>query len=149
AQQQRPLPGVYAVVASGEQIRLRLSTPDERPPQGWGVEQEGRTWVAALRGLQYAPVIDALPDPYERLVTLGATSDGRVLLNLAEADGIIALQGDAAMQRRLAEEWTHELATNPWSRGVTVVRAGFGAPEAAANLPRTVWVPEAEQLWDR
>jgi hypothetical protein len=149
AQQHRPLPGVYAVVAGGEQIRLRLSTPDERPPQGWGVEQEGRTWVGALRGLQYAPVNDSLPDPYERLVTLGTTSDGRVLLNLAEAEGIVALQGDAAMQRRLVEEWTHELATNPWSRGVTVVRAGFGAPEAGAYPTGAVWVPEVEQLWDR
>jgi hypothetical protein len=148
AQQQRPLPGVYAVVAAGEQIRLRLSAPDERPPQGWAVEQEGRTWVADLRGLQYAPVDDRLPDPYGRLVTLGTTSGGRMLLNLAEAEGIIALQGDTAMQRRLAEEWLYEFATNPWARGVTVVRAGFGGPEAVANLPRTVWVPEVEQLWD-
>jgi hypothetical protein len=148
AQQHRPLPGVYAVVVGGEQIRLRLSAPDELPPAGWSVEQEGRTWVAALRGLQYAPVDDGRPDPYARLVTMGTTSDGRILLNLAEARGMIALDGDAAMQRMLAEEWTRELAANPWSRAVAVLRVGFGPAEGGTQPTGTRWVPEAGQLWD-
>jgi hypothetical protein len=145
AQQNRPLPGVYAVVVGLDEIRLRLSAPDERPPSGWSVEQDGRTWTADLRRVQYAPVDDGPADPYPRLVTLGTTSDGRVLLNLAEAHGIVALTGDAAMQRRMAERWARELASNPWSRAVTVVRAGFGAAEPG---PRTRDVPEVEQLWD-
>ncbi len=148
AQQNRSLPGVYAVVVGGEQIRLRLSAPDELPPTGWSVEDEGRTWVATLRGLQYAPMDDGRPDPYPHLVTLGNTGDGRVLLNLVEARGLIAIKGTAAMQRRMADAWTRELATNPWSREITVLRAGFGTADVDAHPPGTLSVPGVEQLWD-
>jgi hypothetical protein len=146
AGQRRPLPGVYAVVVGAEQIRLRLSAPDEMPPAGWSAEHDGRTWVADLRDLQYAAVDDTRPEPYERLVTLGTTADGRLLLNLAQARGIIAVQGDAAMQRGLVDQWARELAGNPWSRQVAVLGAGFGSGFGAGHRAR--WLPDLAQLWD-
>lgn len=68
---------------------------------------------------------ESLTEPYPRLVSLGHTSKGFVLLNLSQVGGIISLEGDAQQARALAEDWTRELTTSPWSRGVQVVRIGF------------------------
>ena len=123
----RPLPGVAAVVVGTDTITLRLARPDEQPPQGWSAEHHGRSWTAPLRLLQSAPVDDALPAPYPRLVSTGDSEQGRVLLNLAEAHGMISLEGDARQTKPLLADWIRELASSPWSRGTTVLRIGFGS----------------------
>ena len=121
----RDVPVAHAVVVGPESVRLHLRTPDERPPAGWTVEHGGRTWQAPLRELQSAGVTESLPEPYPRLVTLGHNSKGFALLNLSQAGGIVALEGDARQARALAEDWTRELTSSPWSREVRVVRVGF------------------------
>ncbi|WP_280664256.1 MULTISPECIES: RICIN domain-containing protein [unclassified Kitasatospora] len=121
----RAVPVAHAVVVGPDTVWLRLRTPDERPPTGWTAEQGGRTWHAPLRRLQNESVAESLTEPYPRLVSLGDTSKGFVLLNLSQAGGIISLEGDARQARALAEDWTHELTASPWSREVRVVRMGF------------------------
>ncbi|MFJ7905034.1 ricin-type beta-trefoil lectin domain protein [Streptomyces sp. NPDC096198] len=121
----REVPAVHAVVVGAETVRLYLSTPDERPPADWVCEQDGRVWHAPLRRLQSVAVSDTLPDPYPQLVSLGGSHEGFVLLNLARAGGIIALEGDARQARLLAQDWTRELTSSPWSREVKVARIGF------------------------
>jgi hypothetical protein len=127
AQAGRSLPGVAAVVVGTEAITLHLGAPDERPPGGWAAENQGRTWSAPLRLLQSAPVDDDLPAPFPRLVSAGDSDQGRVLLNLAEARGVISLEGDGRLAKPLAADWARELSGSPWSRGITVLRIGFGS----------------------
>jgi hypothetical protein len=122
---ERGLPAVHAITVGSDTVWLRLRTPDERPPEGWTAKDDGRVWYAPLRWLQSADVAESVQEPYRRLVSLGHTSDGFVLLNLSQAGGIIALEGDTRQARALAQEWTRELSTSPWSQGVRVVRVGF------------------------
>lgn len=138
----RPLPGVAAVVVGTDTITLRLARPDEQPPQGWSAEHQGRSWTAPLRLLQSAPVDDALPAPYPRLVSTGDSEQGRVLLNLAEAHGMISLEGDARQTKPLLADWIRELSGSPWSRGTTVLRIGFGP--GGEELPGVEDAPSIE-----
>ncbi|MEZ0114769.1 hypothetical protein ABH920_008804 [Catenulispora sp. EB89] len=142
AQHNRPLPGVAAVVVGTDTITLRLARPDEQPPQGWSAEHQGRSWSASLRALQSAPVDDALPAPYPRLVSTGDTEQGRVLLNLAEAHGMISLEGESRLTKPLVADWIRELAGSPWSRGTAVLRIGFGS--AGEELPGVEDAPSIE-----
>ncbi|WP_370097648.1 RICIN domain-containing protein [Streptacidiphilus sp. MAP12-20] len=121
----RGVPVAHAIVVGPDSVRFHLKTPDERPPTGWTADLGGRTWQAPLRRLQSAGVAESLPEPYPRLVSLGHNSKGFVLLNLSQAGGIVGLEGDARQARALAQDWTHELTTSPWSRDVQVVRVGF------------------------
>ncbi|WP_343240763.1 MULTISPECIES: RICIN domain-containing protein [unclassified Streptomyces] len=121
----RGVPVAHVVVVGPDTVWLRLKTPDERPPVGWTADHGGRTWHARLRMLQSASVAESLPDPYPKLVSLGDTASGFALLNLSQVGGIISLEGDARQARALAEAWTRELTTSPWSQGVQVVRIGF------------------------
>jgi hypothetical protein len=125
AQQSRPIPAVGALILGPESVVLRLATPDEAPPPGWSLDDQGRTWRMTLEQLQNAPVDSTIAEPFPRLVSLGDTSAGRVLLNLAQADGVISLEGDAGRARYLARTWASRLTTSPWSAGIPVVRVGF------------------------
>ena len=71
-----------------------------------------------------------------------ATGQGRVLLNLAEAHGLISLEGDARQSRPLLADWVRELSGSPWSRGTTVLRVGFGA--GGEELPGVEDAPSIE-----
>ena len=139
----RGIPAVHAVVVGPDTLLFQLSTPDERPPAGWTAEHNGRSWHAPLRLLQSAPVAESTEEPYPRLVSLGRTSKGFVLLNLGQAGGIIGLEGDARQARALAQDWARELTTSPWSREGQVVRVGF-KPGAADPTGTT----EAKSLVD-
>ncbi|MBB4927949.1 RICIN domain-containing protein [Kitasatospora kifunensis] len=123
--ERRGVPVAHAIVVGPDTVWLHLKTPDEWPPAGWTADHSGRTWQAQLRRLQSESVAESLPEPYPRLVSLGDTGKGFVLLNLSQAGGIISLEGDARQARALAEDWTRELTTSPWSQGVQVVRIGF------------------------
>lgn len=129
----RGVPAVHAVVVGSETVWLRLSTPDERSPAGWTVDDNGRTWHAPLSWLQNASVPESPDQPYPRLVGFGYTSQGYMFLNLGQAGGIVGLEGDARQARSLAQRWTREFTTNPWSHGLPVVRVGF-PPEKSAPV---------------
>ncbi|MET9218457.1 RICIN domain-containing protein [Streptomyces sp. NPDC003300] len=130
----RAVPVAHVVVVGPETVWFHLRTPDQRPPAGWTADQDGRTWHAQLRWLQSASVAESLPEPYPRLVPLGNTGKGFVLLNLGEVGGLIGLEGDARQARALAHDWARELAASPWSREVRVVRVGF-KPVPGAGAP--------------
>jgi hypothetical protein len=125
AEQYRPVPPVGAVVLGPESVSVRLTTPDEAPPPGWNAEDHGRTWRASLPWLQTAPVGTGLADPFPLLVSVGVVDEGRLLLNLAGASGIISLDGDTGLVRRLIHTWSRRLSTSPWAAGTRVVRVGF------------------------
>ncbi|MEV6301354.1 hypothetical protein AB0M02_18235 [Actinoplanes sp. NPDC051861] len=116
---------VGAVILEPASVVLRLTTPDVTALPGWTAEQSGRAWRAPLQWLSTAPVNDRLPDPFPLLVSLGATGDGRVLLNLARADGMISLEGDDALAYGMARSWSRRLTSAPWGSATRVVRVGF------------------------
>lgn len=133
----RDLPSAHMLVIGRDTALFRLGTPDERPPDGWAAEHDGRTWHAPLERLRATPVPGGATDPFPRLVPFGDTSEGFVLLNLDEPGGVIALEGDARQAGTLAREWTTELTTNPWSRAIPVVRVGF-PPDTEPPPPGTI-----------
>jgi hypothetical protein len=141
-------PGLYAVVVGPDHIRLRLSSPADDPPAGFHAEDDGRTWRGDLKLLESAAVDASLDFPYPRLVTLGTTTEGHVLLHLGEGDGIICLDGDPDAARDLADLWTKELASNPWSHAVPVLHAGLSEADIASPPPGATSMPQDEQAHD-
>ncbi|MFG2226352.1 ricin-type beta-trefoil lectin domain protein [Streptomyces sp. NPDC048644] len=125
ARENREVPVAHAVIVGSDTVRFLLKTPDARPPAGWTADHDARAWYAQLRWVQTAEVTESLPEPYPQLVSIGSNSQGFALLNLGKSGGIIALEGDSRRARALVQDWTRELTTNPWSRGVQVVRVGF------------------------
>jgi hypothetical protein len=149
AQQARPLPAVGALVLGPESIMVRLATPDEAPPPGWFADDQGRTWAMTLDRLAYAPIDGTLPEPYPRLVSLGVTGAGRMLLNLAQADGLISLEGDPGRTHGLARTWAARLTTSPWSTGIWVIRVGFEHDPAEQFTGMAVsYLDEASRILD-
>jgi hypothetical protein len=146
----RPVPAVHALVIGTDTVWFRLSTPDERPPAGWTVDDQGRTWHTPLAWLQNTNLPEPLDEPYPRLVGFGHTSQGFMLLNLGQAGGIIGLEGDLRQAGSLAQKWTDELTTNPWSRGVPVIRVGFTpeTPEPAGTMEAATLADAAPPLAD-
>jgi hypothetical protein len=130
----RPLPEVGAVALGPDSVLLRLTTPDGAPPQGWAAEQSGRAWRAPLSWVRVAPVNDRLPEPFPLLVSVGASSDGRVLLNLARAAGMVSLDGDGVLARAMVRSWSRRLTTAPWAAGTRVIRVGFEPDPDFAGL---------------
>lgn len=123
----RPLPLLYALMVNADRMALRLAAPDDRAPAPWVAADNGRTWESPLLDLQAAPVDLAVPVPGLRLVTLGSASQTRVLLDLGQCHGLIALDGEKSAARTLALTWAAELAANSWSAGGRVIAAGMGA----------------------
>ena len=58
-------------------------------------------------------------------MAVGVIDDGRLLLNLGQANGIISLEGDSRLVRRLLHTWSRRLSTSPWSAGIRVIRVGL------------------------
>jgi hypothetical protein len=150
AQQARPAPAVGAAILGPQSVMVRLATPDETPPPGWYSDDQGRAWWIPLEQLSIAPVDGTQPAPFPRLVSLGVTDVGRVLLNLGQADGVISLEGDPARVHGLARTWASRLTTSPWTVGLQVIRVGFGHDPAewftGVNVPR---LAEAARILDR
>jgi hypothetical protein len=125
AQQGREAPETVALVLGPETVTLRLATPDEAAPVGWTVGDDGRTWTATVSEVQRATVDNALPEPFPRLVPLGLTESGQVLLNLAQSGGVISLDGDRDRAHDLARAWSVRLTRSPWAQNIRVIRVGF------------------------
>ncbi|MGL4175651.1 MAG: LysM peptidoglycan-binding domain-containing protein [Dermatophilaceae bacterium] len=140
----RGVPGIYAVVADGDAIRLRLTGPDPDPPPSWTAADGARTWSAPLRVLQSDAVDTGGAAPFPHLVSIGDSARGRVLLDLARAQGVISLDGDAAAAAAVADAWCTELAQAPWSGEVPVVRVGPGGEDAPPARARADDLEQAE-----
>ncbi|WP_052720240.1 hypothetical protein [Actinoplanes rectilineatus] len=123
----RPFPALAVAEVDPARVVLRLAVPDDRPAEPWTASENGRVWTAAFLALQAAPVDLAVPVPDRRLVSLGAVDDTRILLDLGQCHGIVAVTGPGPALRTLARTWLAELSANAWSAKVPLVAAGFGA----------------------
>lgn len=115
-------PGAYLVTADANSITVTLAAPSTRAPDGWTPSADGRTWSAALVELQSASARDLGGREFAALATLGATDDGRVLLNFAQARGPVSVDGARSAVDDVVEGWVSELTGNPWSGATRVVR---------------------------
>jgi hypothetical protein len=125
ADAKRPMPSFYAVSLDSDQLRLRLAVPDHEPPTPWNAQEDGLGWSASLRALQAVPLDDQIAAPSPRLVTLGMDGGTRVLIDLGQATGVIAVEGHAAGIRAMLQGWITELANGPWADQVRVIVAGL------------------------
>ncbi|WP_203889137.1 bacterial transcriptional activator domain-containing protein, partial [Planobispora longispora] len=119
-------PTVYAAHLSPRHLDLWIHPPDSDAPEPWGAHDGGQVWrLPAHEGrmLDEHALADA-PAPYPGLVSLGSTEDGRVLVDLEAAHGLIVVTGTRTTAALAA--LAVELATNRWSDRMRITLVGFG-----------------------
>ncbi|WP_449066100.1 hypothetical protein, partial [Planomonospora algeriensis] len=146
-------PTIYAAHLSPRHLDLWIHPPDADAPAPWAAHDGGQVWrLPAHEGrmLDEAALADA-PAPYPGLVSLGGDGEGRVLVDLEAAHGLIAVRG--AQTTAALAALAVELATNRWSDRMRVTLVGFGeeltviAPErirCASSLEEVLPELEAE-----
>ena len=118
-------PRPYAVAIDDDACYLRLAQPVPEAPAPWRVQEEGLTWVMRA-GQEPAPAPNGSLLP--GMVTVGRIASGAdILIDLAVADGEVAVTGDPAMAAEVVTALALELCTNPWSQEAVVVGAGLPA----------------------
>ncbi|MFG2089305.1 BTAD domain-containing putative transcriptional regulator [Spirillospora sp. NPDC048824] len=134
----RALPTVYGVhigTASSDaaqagqgSLDLWIAPADQNPPAPWQPYDDGQVWRLhgdALAGLEAADLGDVLA-PYPGLVSIGTNDNGRILVDLEAAHGLIALRGPEDTRRAVLSAVAMELATNRWSDHMRITLVGFG-----------------------
>ncbi|RPF20868.1 discoidin domain-containing protein [Myceligenerans xiligouense] len=122
------VPGVTGVFVEGGTLRLRLTNPASVGPAPWSVSDDGQSWVAPLSKLQAAPVSDGSTARFSRLVNLGMSETGRVLVDFSLARGVVSLDGSVRARHEVLRRWLGEFTGNPWSGEPRVVMVGDGLP---------------------
>ena len=116
-------------------IEVLLSQPAVPAPPGWRAEASGNTWVLAGD----PPAEDDGPVALPALVTIGRPEAGTELYLDLEAEGVVALHGDAEAAAALARSMVLELSTSPAAAGVSVLVVGERLhPLAGADRVRSV-----------
>ncbi|RFS86682.1 hypothetical protein D0T12_06980 [Actinomadura spongiicola] len=143
----RPLPTVYGVHLAGAQsLDLWIAPADRNPPAPWQAFDDGQVWRLsgdALAGLESSDLGDVLA-PYPGLVSIGTNDNGRILVDLEAAHGLIALRGPEDVRRAALSAIAIELATNRWSDHMRITLVGFdgglgeGLREIAPDRVRSV-----------
>lgn len=145
ASQGRRPPGVYAARLDDHHLDLLIAPPDAEPPEPWVAVSAGGIWrlprVAVpafpLAGSADLAGASAAGAPFPGLVSLGTDDDGRVLVDLEAAHGLIAVDGPPELVRGVLAAMAMELATNRWSDQMEITLVGFGG-ELAAIAPDRV-----------
>jgi nucleoid-associated protein YgaU/DNA-binding SARP family transcriptional activator len=101
-------------------IEVLLSQPAVPAPPGWRAQASGNTWVLAGDPLPDDDGPAALP----ALVTIGRPEAGTELHLDLEAEGVVAIHGDADAAAALARSMVLELSTSPEAAGVSVLVVG-------------------------
>ena len=118
-------PRPYAVAIDDDACYLRLARAVPEAPAPWRVQEEGLTWVMRA-GQEPAPTSNGSLLP--GMVTVGRIASGAdILIDLAFADGEVAVTGDPALAAEVVTAFALELCTNFWSQEAVVVGAGLPA----------------------
>jgi len=119
-------PGLYLVTVDATSIHLLLSTPSAQAPAGWAASADGRTWSASLAYLQTQQVPSVSNAQFSGLVTLGTTDTGRLLLDFANARGVVTVEGPSSAVADVVDGWLTQLAGSPWSGTPQIARLSAG-----------------------
>ncbi|TDC64466.1 hypothetical protein E1200_20270 [Actinomadura sp. GC306] len=147
----RTLPTIYGVHlgtphAGPGSLDLWIAPADRNPPAPWQAFDDGQVWrlhSEALPELEAADLGDVLA-PYPGLVSIGTNDNGRILVDLEAAHGLIALRGPDDVRRAALSAIAMELATNRWSDHMRITLVGFdgelgeGLAEIAPDRVRAV-----------
>ncbi|WP_231335277.1 bacterial transcriptional activator domain-containing protein [Actinomadura graeca] len=129
----RALPTVYGVHLGRESLDLWIAPADRNPPAPWQAFDDGQVWrlhADALDGIEASDPSLGTGDvlaPYPGLVSIGTNDNGRILVDLEAAHGLIALRGPEDTRRAALAAVALELATNRWSDHMRITLVGFGA----------------------
>ncbi|TDD61558.1 bacterial transcriptional activator domain-containing protein, partial [Actinomadura rubrisoli] len=124
----RALPTVYGVHLGRGSLDLWIAPADRTPPAPWQAFDDGQVWrlrADALTGIEASELGDVLA-PYPGLVSIGTNDNGRILVDLEAAHGLIALRGPEDTRRAALAAIAMELATNRWSDHMRITLVGFG-----------------------
>ncbi|WP_404192081.1 hypothetical protein [Streptomyces tauricus] len=125
ARDARRLPDVQTVVHSGQRLTVQLAQADAAAPSPWTSDVSGKEWSLDPAGLRAAGASGGGPThPYSLTVTLGLHRGDRVLVDLAQLSGPIALTGDDHEVLRLAQALITEVVSGPVGHLATVVLVG-------------------------
>jgi len=133
ATQGRAPPAVFAAHAGPQSVDLWVAPADREAPAPWVAVGDGQVWrlpLAEVPGLDPGQVAGA-DAPYPGLVSIGTDATGRVLVDLAAAQGLIAVTGEPDLVQAALAAMAVELVTSRWSGPVSVTLVGFGAGLAA------------------
>ncbi|TDB89511.1 hypothetical protein E1266_29495 [Actinomadura sp. 7K534] len=147
----RTLPTIYGVHLGSPRtgpgsLDLWIAPADRNPPAPWQAFDDGQVWrlhSEALPELEAADLGDVLA-PYPGLVSIGTNDNGRILVDLEAAHGLIALRGPDDVRRAALSAIAMELATNRWSDHMRITLVGFdgelgeGLAEIAPDRVRAV-----------
>ncbi|GGU09088.1 bacterial transcriptional activator domain-containing protein [Actinomadura citrea] len=125
----RALPTIYGVHLGHGSLDLWIAPADRNPPAPWQAFDDGQVWrlsADALPGLEASDLVDVLA-PYPGLVSIGTNDNGRILVDLEAAHGLIALRGPEDIRRAVLSAVALELATNRWSDHMRITLVGFDA----------------------
>ncbi|WP_255205425.1 BTAD domain-containing putative transcriptional regulator [Actinomadura sp. BRA 177] len=125
----RALPTVYGVHLGRGSLDLWIAPADRNPPAPWQAFDDGQVWRLrgdALPMLEAAGLGDVLA-PYPGLVSIGTNDNGRILVDLEAAHGLIAIRGPEDTRRAALSAIALELATNRWSDHMRITLVGFDA----------------------
>ncbi|GII53214.1 hypothetical protein Pth03_16030 [Planotetraspora thailandica] len=139
AEADRRPPAIYAVHLSARGLDLWIQPADEEAPEPWEACDGGQVWRLPAhegRRIDENSLAD-MPAPYPGLVSLGSGDDGRVLIDLEAARGLIGMTGAHTVAGLAA--LAVELATNRWSDDMRITLVGFGdeLTELAPDRVRT------------
>jgi len=108
---------------SGDLLEVLLDEPDTNSPPGWNSTDDGTVWTLAEMPDSEAPHEGPL-SPAPLMVTVGQPEDDAQLYLDLEADGLIALTGDADIAANLARSIVTELTLSPLSDTIRVIAIG-------------------------
>ncbi len=139
----REVPRIAVVSVTSQDVAVHLAARDDAPPEGWRVEDGGRTWVHAADF--DAALVAGTPHPTPMLVTVGSAASGlrRVMLNLAHVRRL-ALDVPEDMRRRILLHLAVELATSSAADALQVLVHGFGG--RLTPFERVDFCPELSEL---
>ncbi|GAA4578893.1 hypothetical protein GCM10023194_02990 [Planotetraspora phitsanulokensis] len=156
AEAARRPPTIYAVHLSARGLDLWIQPADDDAPEPWEACDGGQVWrLPAHEGRRIdESALAGVPAPYPGLVSLGAGDDGRVLIDLEAARGVVGMTGAHTVAGLSA--LAVELATNRWSDDMRITLVGFGEEltELAPDRVRAVGslaevLPEFEERFQR
>ncbi|MGC5568020.1 hypothetical protein ACPYPG_34980 [Streptomyces sp. FR-108] len=125
ARDARRLPVVQTVVHSGQRLTARLAQADVAAPSPWTSDVSGKEWSLDPASLRATGTSGGAPThPYSLTVTLGLHRGDRVLVDLAQLPGPIALTGDDHEVLRLAQALITEVVSGPVGHLAKVVLVG-------------------------
>ena len=133
------VPGVLAVRCGPSGVEVLLDKPVAGAPGQFHLGDDGHSWRLDPRitGDELVALAGDQPPPFPALVSVGTTSDGPVLIDLA-AVGSLGLTGDPHRVEATFQSIALELATTPWAASVDVALVGGDDRLAALERVRVV-----------